>query len=141
MDKALIIKEPSELTQVTKELRSLLSEGRNIVLLKGDLGTGKTALVKNYVQEVLGITADSPTFNIVNTYSKEKVNIHHFDLYRLETAEEIEDIGFWDYVDNGDLCFIEWPEKIAELLPLEQLLEVQIHLSSKPWREYRISYS
>lgn len=141
MNKSIVVKTPSELVKVTSELRSMLTDGRNIVLLEGNLGAGKTALVKEYVKEALELKADSPTFNLVNTYSSNSIIIHHFDLYRLNSVDEIEDIGFWDYVDSSDLCFIEWPDKIAELLPLGQVIKVNIALSSNQWREYSLSYS
>ena len=71
-----------------------------------------------------------------------KVNnriIHHFDLYRLESAEEIEDIGFMEYIDSGDTCFIEWPEKIAEFLPTERIHNIDISISLNECREYTFS--
>lgn len=117
-----------------------VNDGRNVVLLYGHLGSGKTACVKNYVSTFLGQNADSPTFALVNTYKGKEQTVHHFDLYRLNDLEEIEEIGFWDYLDDGSLCFIEWPEKIAELLPIDKTVRIDIELLLDKCRNYSLSY-
>ena len=83
----------------------------NIVLLKGDLGSGKTTLVKSILKK-LGVNDEikSPTFSIVNEYDHPSGPIYHFDLYRIEKIDELDVIGFEDYIDNSNICFIEWPE-------------------------------
>ena len=83
----------------------------NIVLLKGDLGSGKTTLVKSILKE-LGVNDEikSPTFSIVNEYDHPSGPIYHFDLYRIEKIDELDVIGFEEYIDNCNICFIEWPE-------------------------------
>ena len=83
----------------------------NIVLLKGDLGSGKTTLVKSILKK-LGVNDEikSPTFSIVNEYDHPSGPIYHFDLYRIEKIDELDVIGFEDYIDNCNICFIEWPE-------------------------------
>jgi tRNA threonylcarbamoyladenosine biosynthesis protein TsaE len=128
----------SDFKRVAEYVMLKVAEGRNVVLLYGNLGAGKTTLVKQLVSAMGGDihSVDSPTFSIVNEYLVSSNTIYHFDLYRLDTPEEIEDIGFWDYVDSGNLCFIEWPQKIAEFLPTEQVLSIEIALSSSQCREY-----
>lgn len=83
----------------------------NIVLLKGDLGSGKTTLVKSILKK-LGVNDEikSPTFSIVNEYYHPSGPIYHFDLYRIEKIDELDVIGFEEYIDNCNICFIEWPE-------------------------------
>lgn len=83
----------------------------NIVLLKGDLGSGKTTLVKSILKK-LGVNDEikSPTFSIVNEYDHPSGPIYHFDLYRIEKIDELDVIGFEEYIDNSNICFIEWPE-------------------------------
>ncbi len=83
----------------------------NIVLLKGDLGSGKTTLVKSILKK-LGVNDEikSPTFSIVNEYDHPSGPIYHFDLYRIEKIDELDVIGFAEYIDNCNICFIEWPE-------------------------------
>lgn len=89
----------------------------NILLLKGNLGAGKTTftqvLLKNLGSED---EVNSPTYSIVNEYSSQKGKIFHFDLYRLKNIEEVYDIGIEEYLDNSFLCIIEWPEVYEEEL-------------------------
>ena len=95
--------------------------GDNTVFaLYGKMGAGKTTFVKALCEE-LGVTdvITSPTFAIVNEYRSDETGelIYHFDFYRINKLSEAEDIGTEDYFYSGALCFIEWPEKIDELLP------------------------
>jgi len=117
------------------------SPEKNLYLLRGNLGAGKTTFVKHFVAYSGGNIdeVDSPTFSLVNTYVVNGKTIHHFDLYRLESTDEIEDIGFMEYIDSGDTCFIEWPEKIADFLPSERVTNIDIALSLNECREYTFS--
>ncbi|SHL60560.1 tRNA (adenosine(37)-N6)-threonylcarbamoyltransferase complex ATPase subunit type 1 TsaE [Chryseobacterium polytrichastri] len=83
----------------------------NILLLKGNLGAGKTTFTQVLLKN-LGSTdeVNSPTYSIVNEYNTPKGKIFHFDLYRLKSIEEVYDIGIEEYLDNAFLCIIEWPE-------------------------------
>ena len=95
-----------------KVVDSILPELKhNILLLKGNLGAGKTTftqfLLKNLDSED---EVNSPTYSIVNEYNSPKGKIYHFDLYRLKNIEEVYDIGIEEYLDNAFLCIIEWPE-------------------------------
>lgn len=89
----------------------------NILLLKGNLGAGKTTfsqfLLKNLASQD---EVSSPTYAIVNEYDTPKGNVFHFDLYRMKSADEVEDIGIHEYLDNAFLCIIEWPEVYEEEL-------------------------
>lgn len=87
----------------------------------GSMGAGKTTFIKA-VCEVLGVedVINSPTFAIVNEYRSESDElIYHFDFYRIKKLEEVYDMGYEDYFYCGALCFIEWPELVEELLPLD----------------------
>ena len=119
----------------------VVSQQKHIYLLYGNLGSGKTTWVKYLVSHLGGDArqVDSPTFSLVNTYEVNGIQIHHFDLYRLESLEEIEDIGFMEYIDSGNLCIIEWPEKIAEFLPTEDVLTLNISLHLEKCRKYSFS--
>ena len=114
---------------------------KHLVLLQGELGAGKTTLVQRFLNYMSGedVHVDSPTYSLVNTYNIKDKEVHHFDLYRLEVLEEIEDIGFMEYIDSGALCFIEWSEKIADFLPPEKVLTIDISVSLDQCREYTLS--
>ena len=85
------------------------------------MGAGKTTFINALCKE-LGVeddTTNSPSFSIINEYRSDTTAelIYHFDLYRLESLEEAFDIGVEDYFDSGALCFLEWPERVADILP------------------------
>jgi tRNA threonylcarbamoyladenosine biosynthesis protein TsaE len=98
-----------------------------VVALRGAMGSGKTTFIKA-VCKAMGVTdtVNSPSFAIVNEYATPAdEKIFHFDFYRLKKSEEAYDMGYEEYLYSGHYCFIEWPEKIEELLP-EHRLELQI---------------
>ncbi|MCK9254827.1 MAG: tRNA (adenosine(37)-N6)-threonylcarbamoyltransferase complex ATPase subunit type 1 TsaE [Bacteroidales bacterium] len=92
---------------------------KRIFLFYGEMGVGKTTFIKEICKE-LGVKTEvtSPSFAIVNEYNSEKFElIYHFDFYRIENIQEIYDIGFEEYIETDALVFIEWPEKLEELIP------------------------
>jgi tRNA threonylcarbamoyladenosine biosynthesis protein TsaE len=101
--------------------RILSSTKRKIFLFYGSMGVGKTTIIKAFAKE-LGVTdnVSSPTFSLVNEYLDERGKpLYHFDFYRIENEEEALDMGIEEYFDVDAYCFIEWPEKIKNLLPLD----------------------
>lgn len=88
-----------------------------ILLFYGEMGAGKTTLIKELVK-ALGVqdNVSSPTFSLVNHYESEKGPVFHFDFYRIDNDTEALDIGFEDYLDSGEWNLIEWPEKVENLL-------------------------
>ena len=91
-----------------------------IITFQGEMGVGKTTFIKQLCKK-LGVltTTSSPTFSLVNEYeTTENQKIYHFDFYRIKNQTEALDIGIDDYFDSGNWCFIEWPEKIPNLLDL-----------------------
>lgn len=110
-----LIKNTDELPVVAKELISKFKH--KIILFEGELGAGKTTLIKELVKQ-LGSEDEvsSPTFSIVNEYDSRNGKIFHFDFYRIKSEEEALDFGTEEYLDSGNWCFIEWPDKIKNLL-------------------------
>lgn len=114
-------------------------DGRTVVLLHGPMGGGKTTLVRA-IASVMGSKDNitSPTFAIVNEYAVEGgESIFHFDMYRIERIEEAVDLGFDEYIHSGNLCFIEWPERVEALLPDDAVL-VRIEVPSDNERIFYI---
>ena len=94
---------------------------KTVYAFYGEMGAGKTTFI-NALCKALGVeddTTNSPSFSIINEYRSDTTAelIYHFDLYRLESPEEAFDIGVEDYFDSGALCFLEWPERIDDILP------------------------
>lgn len=107
------------LVDISSIARHILNNAKsNVLLFYGEMGVGKTTLIKEIVKE-LGVKdiTSSPTFSIVNEYEGNDGKIYHFDFYRLESEDEAYDIGLEDYLYTDNLCLIEWPEKIKNLLP------------------------
>ena len=106
-----------------EEFLSQLGE-RRIVAFYAPMGAGKTTFT-GAVCRALGVREDavsSPTFAIVNEYrTRDGESVYHFDFYRINKIAEALDIGFFDYIDSGCLCLIEWPENIDSILPEETL--------------------
>lgn len=109
------------------------------VLLYGNMGTGKTTLIKSIVK-VLGSDdiVNSPTFAIVNEYQTAKDTIYHFDLYRIENEEDALNFGMDDYLSSKSWMFIEWPDKIQNLLPNDAAI-VTIELNSDNSRTLKLN--
>src|SRR5579872_5088871 len=121
------VKSIDELT-ITAEKLIQFAGREKIFLFYGDMGAGKTTFIKSLC-ECLGAKENvtSPTFSIVNEYQGDTNKIYHFDFYRLKKQDEALDMGYEEYFYSGDYCFIEWPEKIAGLLPAHYIrVDIQV---------------
>lgn len=88
------------------------------VALYGDLGVGKTAFTRGFTSVIApGARVKSPTFALVNQYKGDKLSVFHFDMYRIESEEELYSIGFFDYTESKNICITEWSENIEYALP------------------------
>jgi tRNA threonylcarbamoyladenosine biosynthesis protein TsaE len=108
------------LEEINQLAEKILSENPNkVILFNGDMGVGKTTLIKSLAKK-LGVNdaTSSPTFSLVNEYQlPNNQYIYHFDVYRLKNETEALDMGIDDYLYSGNWCFIEWAEKIPNLIP------------------------
>ncbi|RWY52343.1 tRNA (adenosine(37)-N6)-threonylcarbamoyltransferase complex ATPase subunit type 1 TsaE [Mucilaginibacter gilvus] len=109
-----------------------------IFLFYGDMGAGKTTLIKSLCA-ALGVTDEvtSPTFSIVNEYAGTDSPVYHFDFYRLKEQGEALDMGYEEYFFSDNYCFIEWPEKIAGLIP-DQYTGIRIVVSEEGVRQITV---
>tara|TARA_B100001093_G_scaffold509597_1_gene573930 strand:- start:1900 stop:2319 length:420 start_codon:yes stop_codon:yes gene_type:complete len=106
-----------QLNEVASKLISLIPK-KKIFIFEGDMGSGKTTLIKKTVKELGVEDACSPTFSIINTYlGLNNQEIFHIDCYRIEQENEAENIGLVEIINEENICFIEWPKKIHNLLP------------------------
>lgn len=113
----IVIPSVDRIAEAAREFVSQIGDNRNFAFY-GGMGAGKTTFIKA-VCEQLGVTdaVTSPTFAIVNEYKSNLGPIYHFDFYRIKNQAEVMDLGFEDYAYSGNLCLMEWPELIEELLP------------------------
>ena len=136
--KTLHIEHLRDLPDAAEEIIKELDRHR-IVAFYGPMGAGKTTLIRE-IAEQLGVedTVTSPTFALVNQYmTADGERINHFDFYRINRIEEVFDLGYEEYFDSGDICLIEWPEKIERLLP-DNVLIVEISIEDQESRIIRI---
>lgn len=127
----IIIEAAPELSSAAKQFLEIC-KGQNIFAFKGKMGAGKTTFIKAICQE-LGVkdTISSPTFSLVNEYlSDTGKKIYHFDFYRIKDMSEAYDMGFEEYIYSNACCFIEWPEKVEDLLP-ERYVKVDIRVEDE----------
>ncbi|MAU16072.1 MAG: tRNA (adenosine(37)-N6)-threonylcarbamoyltransferase complex ATPase subunit type 1 TsaE [Muricauda sp.] len=131
----------NEIHEVAKEV--LRNAPNKVLCFYGDMGVGKTTLVKALVKELGAVdVANSPTFGLVNEYHDENDSplAYHFDFYRLNDEMEALDMGFEDYLNTGTWLFIEWPDKISSLLP-EDAVGVFLHFIEENTRSIELNIS
>ena len=116
----------SHSTEETEEIarsfaKTLPKDKPTFIAMQGDLGVGKTAVVRG-VASVLATRArvKSPTFTVVNEYRGENLPLYHFDVYRIEDEDDLYSVGFFDYLQKG-ICIVEWSENIPESIPCDAL--------------------
>ena len=138
MTRTIHITSEEELPQVAEAILAAMNN-RTVAVFRGEMGAGKTTLIREIVA-ALGSTdtVTSPTFAIVNQYRGTNDRpIYHFDFYRIEDIREAYDFGYEEYFYSGELCLVEWPEKIESLLP-EEIVTVHIALNDETTRTFEI---
>lgn len=129
------------LDQIQETAEQIIAQNpKKIILFNGQMGVGKTTLIKQLCK-VLGVedATSSPTFSLVNEYqTSNNQTVYHFDFYRLNKETEALDMGVDDYLYSGNWCFIEWSEKIAGLLP-EEISTITIELMADGKRKLELT--
>ncbi len=122
--KTIEIKSLETIHEAAREFIKAMGDN-TVFAFNGNMGAGKTTFIKAICEE-LGVSdvINSPTFAIVNEYRSDTTAelIYHFDFYRIKNVHEANDLGAEDYFYSGALCFIEWPEKIEEILPADTVV-------------------
>tara|TARA_B110001454_G_scaffold8166_1_gene7736 strand:+ start:411 stop:824 length:414 start_codon:yes stop_codon:yes gene_type:complete len=123
----------------TSKIILSLNPSSKIFIFNGEMGSGKTTLIKAIIKE-LGYkgTVSSPTFSIINEYLNGD-KIYHFDFYRIKNKNELLDIGIDEYISSNNRCFIEWPNLITDMLP-DKHIELNIDVISSDVRKLTINY-
>ncbi|MCC3153039.1 tRNA (adenosine(37)-N6)-threonylcarbamoyltransferase complex ATPase subunit type 1 TsaE [Hymenobacter sp. BT770] len=131
----------ADLPAAARQVQAAIAEsGCSVVAFEGEMGAGKTTLIRA-LAGTLGVADDvsSPTFALVNEYRDGRNQpVYHFDFYRIDSVEEAERIGAAEYLDSGYLCLVEWPARVAELLP-EPRLEVRLDVLSAEARTIHLA--
>ena len=136
MNQVFTAKNENDLSDISKKIIDFSDS--NLFLLYGDMGVGKTTLVKSLcsVLDVVDVVT-SPTFSIVNQYKRSNDKyVFHFDFYRTKNENEIFDIGYEEYLFSSSYCFVEWPEKAEELLP-NRFVKIEMKLENN-FRKIRV---
>jgi tRNA threonylcarbamoyladenosine biosynthesis protein TsaE len=124
LDESRVLKDIKELSAFASTLAKEIEAGKTLVLLSGPMGSGKTQLTK-FILAALGDAGDeaaSPTFAIHNSYRTSRGDLEHFDLFRLDTEDDLESTGFWDIVSAAKgIVIIEWANRLFELKLQSQL--------------------
>lgn len=126
----------NESEKIAEEFSKILDDG-DIVLLNGELGTGKTFFVKSVCSNYKINNVSSPSFALVNEYIGSK-QIFHFDFYRIKKSEELYDLGIEDYFSNEHITFIEWAELFADVIP-EKYYQINLSFIDNQKRGIQIS--
>jgi tRNA threonylcarbamoyladenosine biosynthesis protein TsaE len=136
MNQVFTAKNEDDLSDISKKIIDFSDS--NLFLLYGDMGVGKTTLVKSLCSmlDVVDVVT-SPTFSIVNQYKRSNNKyVFHFDFYRTKNENEIFDIGYEEYLFSSSYCFVEWPEKAEELLP-NRFVKIEMKLENN-FRKIRV---
>ena len=138
MNKVFISNSPAETRKIAGELAASLIGGE-VIAFNGDLGMGKTCFITG-LAESLGFTGEvsSPTFAIINEYLGGRLDLYHFDMYRVSGWEDLYSTGYFEYMESGGVLAVEWSENITSALP-QNVITVTIKRLDETSREIIIS--
>ncbi len=141
-----IAKDLDDIKDIAQDIAELLDghPESNVVLFYGAMGAGKTTLIRS-ICDAMGVedTVTSPTFAIINEYERASGNaIYHFDFYRVEDIREAYDMGYDTYFDSGDICLVEWPERIDDIIKRDEFgyARLTIEVNSKDHRVISLEF-
>jgi tRNA threonylcarbamoyladenosine biosynthesis protein TsaE len=109
--------ETYEIGRQLAEKLTILNKKRAYIAMRGEMGVGKTVLTRGFVSHFGRANVKSPTYTIVNEYKLPSTRVYHFDLYRIEDGDDLESIGYHDYVESEAYCIVEWSERVPEYIP------------------------
>ena len=109
--------ETAEIGRQLAEKLTQLNKKRAYIAMRGEMGVGKTVFTRGFVSHFGHANVKSPTYTIVNEYRPAGTRVYHFDLYRIEDGDDLESIGYHDYVEADAYCIVEWSERVPEYIP------------------------
>lgn len=138
MNNTFLSNSPAETKEIAKNLAATLNGGE-VIAFYGDLGMGKTCFTTG-LAEGLGFKGEvsSPTFAIINEYLGGRLNLYHFDMYRVSSWDDLYSTGYFDYIESGGVLAVEWSENIESALP-DDVIKVTIKRIDETKREITIS--
>ena len=113
-----------ETEQIGRNLEEMLTKlgiKRAYIAMRGEMGVGKTVFTRGFVSHFGRANVKSPTYTIVNEYKAGGVNIYHFDLYRISDGDDLESIGYHEYVESDAYSIVEWSERVPEYIPADAI--------------------
>ena len=109
--------ETAQIGRQLAEKLTQLNKKRAYIAMRGEMGVGKTVFTRGFVSHFGHANVKSPTYTIVNEYRPAGTRVYHFDLYRIEDGDDLESIGYHDYVESNAYCIVEWSERVPEYIP------------------------
>ena len=113
--------ETGEIGRNLAEMLTKLNKKRAYIAMRGEMGVGKTVFTRGFVSHFGRANVKSPTYTIVNEYKVGGVNIYHFDLYRISDGDDLESIGYHEYVESDAYSIVEWSERVPEYIPADAI--------------------
>lgn len=138
---------PEQTYELGRALNKKIKDFPVLILLDGPLGAGKTQFAQGFIQGFIQksggkkVPVTSPSYSLVNAYKKGKKSLYHVDLYRLNSADDLESIGFWDFFEGPNIILVEWAQKLPEVWPKSvKTIKVAIEILSENERSLEVIF-